>query len=117
MIIRRIPIPPAHPPRQRERITYPFNLLSPQQRCWLHALNREWITTLQQAFDALKRGRRVPHNVLEGWIEDPAFQDALNITLSNMTSPTRAAGIRDAIIRCVAYEPLQDVCDLSGRCC
>ena len=116
MIIRRIPMP-REPLRQGERIEYPFNLLTPQQRCWLSVLKREFINTLQQSFDALKTGKLMPHTVLGQWIDDPAFQDALNITLRRLPDSIRAEQIRDAIIRSVVCQPLREVCDLSGRCC
>ena len=115
MIIRRIPMP--REPLPERHLEYPFNLLTPQQRCWLNVLKREWITTLQLTFDALRVGKLVPHNLLEDWIDDSAFQDALNVTLRKMPNRARAEQIRDAIIRSVVWQPLQDVCDLSGQCC
>jgi hypothetical protein len=101
--------------RHGRTLLYPFCLLTARQRTWLHSLSRPTTRTLRDAFREAQQESVCVPDMLSRWMDDPAFQDALFISLGKM-NPKRAQLILDAIIRAVVCQPLHAVCDLSGQC-
>ena len=105
-----------HRVRWEHPVPYPFYLLTQSQRDWLRALSHERTRTLRDAFRVIGLHKHRPTTAVARWMDDPAFQEALFITLRQMDRH-RAERVLDAIVRAVVCQPLRTVCDLSGRCC
>jgi hypothetical protein len=94
-----------HKVRASRVVPYPFHLLSMRQRMWLRALRCGTSHSLRDTFHAIGERRDSIHRTVARWMDDPAFQDALYITLRRMKQK-RAERVLDAVIRAVVCQPL-----------